>query len=34
MVLALAALSFVVPAIPAGATHAPDQSSKMDEFFT
>jgi hypothetical protein len=34
MLLALGALSFVVPAIPAGATHVPDQSSKMSEIFT
>ncbi|HZA27110.1 MAG TPA: hypothetical protein VE915_05600, partial [Actinomycetota bacterium] len=34
MGLALAALSFIVPAIPAGATHVPDQSRKMSEIFT
>jgi hypothetical protein len=34
IVLALAALSFIVPAIPAGATHVPDQRSKMNEIFT
>jgi hypothetical protein len=33
-VFALAALAFIVPAIPAGATHVPDQSSKMSELFT
>ncbi|HET6771593.1 MAG TPA: hypothetical protein VFH75_08135 [Actinomycetota bacterium] len=34
MVLALGALSLMVPAIPAGATHVPDQSFKMSEIFT
>jgi hypothetical protein len=34
IVLTLAALSLLVPAIPAGATHVPDQSRKMDEIFT
>ena len=33
MVLALAALAFIVPTIPAGATHVPDQKSKMSEIF-
>jgi hypothetical protein len=33
-VLALAALALIVPAIPAGATHVPDQSNKMSEIFT
>jgi hypothetical protein len=34
IVLALTALSFIVPAIPAGATHVSDQRSKMNEIFT
>jgi hypothetical protein len=34
IVLALAALALMVPAIPAGATHVPDQSFKMSEIFT
>jgi hypothetical protein len=34
IVLALAALAFIVPTIPAGATHVPDQSFKMSEIFT
>src|SRR5918996_2397392 len=34
MGLAFAALSLTVPAVPAGATHVPDQSFKMSEIFT